>query len=62
MDKLKCPRYKNEDLKEKTTLRKLTQEQSESINTGSKTINLIREEYDLEPIKDGDKSYHKIIL
>ncbi|HAT4337815.1 TPA: hypothetical protein I9094_000002 [Clostridium perfringens] len=62
MAKLKCPRYKNEYLKEKTALRKLTQEQSESINTGSKTINLIREEYDLEPIKDGDKSYHKIIL
>ncbi|MBO3416804.1 hypothetical protein [Clostridium perfringens] len=62
MDKLKCPRYKNEYLKEKTALRKLTQEQSESINTGSKTINLIREEYALEPIKDGDKSYHKIIL
>ncbi|MDH2337033.1 hypothetical protein [Clostridium perfringens] len=61
MDKLKCPRCENEDLKEKTALRKLTQEQSESINTGSKTINLIREEYALEPIKDGDKSYHKIV-
>lgn len=76
MDKLKCPRCENEELKgnenycsicglnlkEKTALRKLDQEQSVLINTGSKTINQVRKFYGLEPVEGGDKIYHKIIL
>ncbi|EIA17555.1 hypothetical protein [Clostridium perfringens] len=57
----KFPRYKNEDLKEKTTLRKLAQEQLDLINTGSKTINQVRKVYGLEVVEGGYKLYHKIV-
>lgn len=61
MDKFKFLRYKNKDLKEKTTLRKLAQEQLDLINTGSKTINQVRKVYELEAVEGGDKVYHKIV-
>lgn len=68
MEKLKCPKCENEELKgtenycpicglnlkEKTTLRELAQAQLVEINTGSQTINQIREELGLEAIEGGD--------
>lgn len=57
----KFTRYKNEYLKEKTALRKLTQDQLVLINTGSKTINQVRKVYGLEPVGSGDKLYYKIV-
>lgn len=47
--------------KKETAQERLPQEQLE-INNGSKTINQVRKEYNLEPIKSGDALYYKIIL